>query len=176
MSNISFASGNLLHCTNALQSFGIPANLIPLNADGSVSSKEHHVQQMEKRRKLERQEYQVTTIMIPCSFDILVGKGRPFQDHPGNIELRDWIRTHQYSYELAQNYEKKKIVQSVIKMVRSKGGRFLKDDGGYWMEVSEEVAHAKVGHLFRDRKRQREPKAAAAKKANAGINKGTPAY
>lgn len=151
----------------ALQSFGIPASLIPLNDDGNVTDKAYHVAQMEKRRKYERQEFQTTTVMIPGSFDILIGKGKPFQDHKGNMELRQWIRQHQQSYEVAQKYQKKNLVMQVINMVKARGGRFLKDDGGYWSEVEEEVARAKVGHLFRDKKKPREPKAAAAKKAKA---------
>lgn len=159
--------GTKLECTHALQSFGIPAKLIPVNSEGTVTSKEFHVSQMEKRRKYERQEFETTTVMLPGSFDILIGKGKPFQDHPGNTELREWIRKHQSSYEVAQKYEKKSLVLQVIGMVKGRGGRFLKDDGGYWSEVEEDVARAKVGHLFRDKKRTREPKAAAAAKKAA---------
>ncbi|CAJ1959509.1 unnamed protein product [Cylindrotheca closterium] len=159
--------GTHLDCTTALQSFGIPANLIPINSEGTVTSNEYHVAQMKKRRIQERQELRTTrTVMIPCSFDILVGKGKPFQEHPGNMELREWIRKHQTSYEVAQKYEKKNLVLQVIGMVKGRGGRFLKDVGGCWSEVEEDVARAKVGHLFRDKKRTRDPKVAAAIKTN----------
>lgn len=142
-----------------------------MHVDGSVSNKEQHVQQTEKRRRQERQACEVADVMVPGSFDILVGKGRPFQDHPGNIRLREWIKQHQSSYEKAQKYEKKKLVQNVIEMVRSKGGRFLKDDGGHWIQVQGTVALAKVGHLFRDKKGRRDPKAAAAiKQAKAVVD------
>ena len=166
----TMVSGNKVECMNALQSFGIPANLMPINEDGNVASKEYHVAQMEKRRKYERLEFQPQTVMIPGSFDILIGKGKPFQDHQGNAELREWIRNHQSSYEVAQKYEKKNLVMHVIEMVKRRGGRFLKDDGGYWSEVDAEVARAKVGHLFRDKKRTRDSKSGAAKKKARVMN------
>ena len=154
-----FFVGNHLECKCALQSFGIPANLIPISTDGTITSKDFHVTQMEKRRKYERQEYQVTTVMIPGSFDILVGKGKPFQEHIGNIQLRAWIDQRQAKYLAAMKLEKKAFVLDIIDAVRARGGRFLKDDGGYWVEVNEEVAMAKVGHLFRDKKVKRMKKA-----------------
>eukprot|EP00980_Cylindrotheca_fusiformis_P021758 scaffold8587_cov97-Cylindrotheca_fusiformis.AAC.6 len=135
----------------------------------SMANLAHHVQQMEDRRKEERRLYKTTTVMVPSSSDILVGKGRPFQEHPGNVMLREWIVRRQDIYETAQRYEKKRLVQSVVDQVQSSGGRFLKDGGRHWQEVDETVACAKVGHLFRDRKRPREPKAATAiKKAMGG--------
>jgi hypothetical protein len=52
----------------------------------------------------------------------------------------------------ANRFEKGIVVQRVVDMVHSRGGRFLKEDNraGSWYQLSEQQSKEKVGHAIRD--------------------------
>jgi hypothetical protein len=90
----------------------------------------------------------------PLPNDVLLGRGKPIQERPGNVRFRDMLDNHMDKYERQGKMGgKNKVSAYIVQMVKEEGGRFLKKlkDGG-WVEVDEATARAKVSHAFRGRR------------------------
>ena len=87
-------------------------------------------------------------------FDILFGRGKTHRRHPGNRRMQLVADLYRDIYISSDREEKTSITKSIVQMLKSgtKSGRFLKMHPvlGQWVEVSDEVARAKVGHAIRD--------------------------
>ena len=98
-------------------------------------------------------------IYDPLPNDILLGRGKPIQQRPGNIRFREMIdnhiigEKHDQDGNTSSKFAKKHPTIYIIHLVKGEGGRFLKklEDGG-WVEVDEATARAKVSHAFRTRR------------------------
>jgi len=86
--------------------------------------------------------------------DVLFGRGRPIQSHPGNIKFLSILDEHRFAYDSARNDEKKAISAEVVRIVKTSNGRFLKQgkQGKPWEEASDEEARLKVSNAFRTRR------------------------
>jgi hypothetical protein len=92
-------------------------------------------------------------IYDPLPNDILLGRGKPIQQRPGNIRYREMIDKHMDKYEEG-NSAKYAITAYIVHLLKEEGGRFLKEveDGG-WVEVDEATARLKISHAFRTRRK-----------------------
>lgn len=97
---------------------------------------------------------------LPCKCDVLLGRGKPFNSHPGNKQLHEIVASFYKKYNGLLRAEKTKLAEEIVFMVRGYGGNFLKQDekSGMWVAVSNLEARNKVAHGFR-RKREFELKA-----------------
>jgi hypothetical protein len=93
-------------------------------------------------------------ITMPADFDVVFGRGKPFQSHPGNQRLHQIVTLHKDQYQAARRYDKLAIAQQVVDSIKSGGktpGRFLRrvegEDG--WEIVPDDVAREKVAHALR---------------------------
>ena len=107
------------------------------------------------------------------------GRGKPYQNHPGNLRLHQVVQFHKARYAKAKRQDKVAIAEEVLRMVQdapttgmqpqsafssgeqqrqeqqpSQGARFLRravtDEGEqYWTVVKHSVALDKVGHALR---------------------------
>lgn len=103
-------------------------------------------------------------IIIPGRFDVILGRGKPLQQHLGNVQFNLLIEENLDRYssapgekftELSSN--RSSIAMEIIQQVKSRGGRFLKrQDGnsGRWIEQDDDVCIEKVRHAFRNRRPQ----------------------
>jgi hypothetical protein len=97
----------------------------------------------------------------PAAFDVLCGRGKPFQEHQGNKRMRQIVNELKERYQCVPRNRKVLVAEEVIGRIKEKGGRFLKLSGrDYWVEVSHPTSLEKVSHSFRTLKRD------TAKKAN----------
>jgi hypothetical protein len=86
----------------------------------------------------------------PMTMDILLGRGKPLQRHPGNVRFRELIACHAGNYELGDKFQKTVIAADVVATIRESDGRFLKPYGkGGWEEIDDNTARLKVAHTFR---------------------------
>lgn len=90
----------------------------------------------------------------PTKHDVLCGRGKPIQDHVGNLRMRSIIASNANRYFHARKHKKQQIVEEVVDLVKCSGGvqaRFLKRVGreNYWVEVPNSVACDKVSHGLR---------------------------
>jgi hypothetical protein len=95
------------------------------------------------------------TTETPCRFDVLLGRGRKHNGHPGNARLQTVLNMHSVRYNAATSRnEKTAIIQEIVQSIQANGepaGRFLKfeKDTNGWVEVDDAVARIKVGHAIR---------------------------
>ena len=96
-------------------------------------------------------------ICFPGPFDVMLGRGRRSNYHPGNIRLRGMCDDSKELYNASAKKGKTQITEKIVKAIKV-SGRFLKEDGFGWVEVDDEVARLKVSHTFRDRSKNNEKK------------------
>ena len=84
--------------------------------------------------------------------DVLFGRGKPFQIHPGNVRLHQLVDERKHVYTMSRRDDKTMIATSIVNLIKREGGRFLrkyKNDKKKWMEVDDIVARNKVSHALR---------------------------
>lgn len=88
-------------------------------------------------------------LFLPTSKDVLFGRGRPFQEHPGNIRLSLIVESLQERYEQLSRNDKTVLAEDVVNKMKAQGTRFLRQQNGYWETVKESMAREKVSQGFR---------------------------
>ena len=88
-------------------------------------------------------------LLLPSNKDVLFGRGRPFQEHAGNLRLSSIIESLKPRYEELKRTEKTLLAGDVVKKMKGQGTRFLRQIDGYWKEVDDSVAREKVSQGFR---------------------------
>lgn len=88
----------------------------------------------------------------PKNQDILFGRGKPFQNHPGNRKMLQLIDQYKQQYSESPRDRKRPIVEEIIGLLKEDGGRFLKRynedvNSTWWVEVSNQVAFDKVRYV-----------------------------
>jgi hypothetical protein len=99
-------------------------------------------------------------ITFPSSKDILLGRGVPYQNFPGNKLFIAFLRKHEGIYDEAGSNQLKKtaISRNLMHTLQESGARFLQracieEDG--WVNVDDEAARKKVSHAFRNLRRRK---------------------
>jgi hypothetical protein len=136
--------------------FGIPRTILPFDQNGVMdwNSFRNSIAQrkaIEQERKL-AEISPTTMILSPMKFDVLLGRGRPNQEFPGNVRLAVIIDIHRRQYQSAKRGGKTGTCEEIVSLIKNSGGRFLKRQEGShhsWVEVSDSVAVEKVSHGFR---------------------------
>lgn len=100
-----------------------------------------------------------TKILQPTQYDVLFGRGKPFQGHAGNIRLHKVVDVYKGRYSQARRHEKTEIAEEIVQFIKNgsaKAGRFLKRLEGEecWVEVSDSIARDKVSHALRGKPRK----------------------
>lgn len=95
-------------------------------------------------------------VVRPTDPDVILGRGKPFQNHPGNQRMLTIVDKYRERYQTAERKEKHDIVEEVMGIITGNGGKFLRrlDYENYWIEVPHAVAYRKVGHAFRSKARK----------------------
>ena len=106
-------------------------------------------------------------IEVPLSRDVVLGRGYPYQQFPGNLRLAILIDQHRATYQSSNRPNKTAISNMIVQAIKRSNGRFItkrnKDDDsssvgslgiGGWVVVSDEVAREKVSHGFRTKTRK----------------------
>lgn len=94
--------------------------------------------------------------VVPEPDDILFGRGRRYDSHPGNLRLRALVDANVTRYNKTQSRSAKtRIAKTVLDQV-TKSGRFLKydEEKTAWVEVNRSSSRIKVSQAFRYRQRQ----------------------
>jgi hypothetical protein len=107
----------------------------------------------------ENSKKQMDMIDEPELFDVLCGRGKPIQKHPGNMLLHRLIDKNCHIYHTAPRLKRRAIANEIVQGLKSKigklPGRFLlreiAEEG--WKEVSDNDAIDKVSHCFRARRK-----------------------
>lgn len=89
----------------------------------------------------------------PSALDICCGRGKGKWNSPGNRQFKQLVLEYLGEYQSAPSKTaKSKVVESVVREVQARGGRFLRRDEtkGLWFEIGPAERRAKVAHCIRD--------------------------
>ena len=96
----------------------------------------------------------IDMIDLPSNNDVLLGKGKPIQEHRGNLKLSLLVDTLVQQYDTKSKSEKTAMAADIVLKVKASKGRFLTKDSGIWIEVSDDMARDKVSHMFRHQRQK----------------------
>jgi hypothetical protein len=167
--------GSALECQSNLNTFGIPAKILPLTSDGQVHCHDHvsflsQLRQAESEQDLlvaqpmnrhpmddvlEREKEELTMPseeISPGLKDIILGRGKRGSKYRGNNRLRDVIEEHFESYEEGSSLSRRAIARSIYMSFLQNGSRFLifSEKVKGWSELDEDAAITKISHGFRN--------------------------
>ena len=148
-------SGTHQECQYELMTFGIPISSFPVDIMGEMRDyfAEEFIDKCRAREQAVKEKETTTNqIAAATDSDILLGRGRPSQNHAGNVQLAKLIEERHPAYTKADRFEKLCISWDIVKLVQSdRGGKFLEKDGtsGAWKQVPDEQARDKVAYGFR---------------------------
>jgi hypothetical protein len=112
-------------------------------------------------------------ITVTCKpLDVLLGRGRANDDHPGNKYFQAIADTYSSGYNATTSRnEKSRITQELVSKIKETG-RFLKYDiaSGGWVAVLDEVARIKASQALRYRYRRTNERSSTSSSALAQGN------
>jgi len=161
-----------------LQTFGIPVGSMPIDENGARTN--DHDQKfwlnclaMERQRLSAPQRSDLVSsgavsspadamgasvhVATPGNNDVLLGRGKSFQDHAGNVRFRYLIEQHHVDYETVVKNEKTAVALKILGLVHERGGRFLTASELGWVEVDEVSAREKIASCFRSYRKVKYP-------------------
>lgn len=138
-----------MECVYNLMTFGISADILPMTPTGEHKL-EAHQDYCSRLRKSSEINDGVFRIVVPGTCDVLLGRGKPLQKHPGNLRYHHIVESCHGQYENAQKLEKTNLARTIVQRMKESGGRFLKHDGIGWIEIDDDAARYKVSHTFRN--------------------------
>jgi hypothetical protein len=166
--------GSHMEIEYGLLSFGVPSHLLPFTTEGQLKTGNH--KKWIQRRIIMDHEISrgnvFTGIELPRSNDVLLGKGRPIQNCPGNRRLIELAERYLDEYDQASsNGRRPDVARKIIHEflypslygqledrmdnTRGKRGRFLQRredhlNSGWWEEVTDEqIMIVKAFNVFR---------------------------
>jgi hypothetical protein len=113
-----------------------------------------------ERDSVKLRHNELGTFVAPTNFhrshknDILFGRGRGYQLHPGNKRMREIVDLYRGEYHLLRRGEKHSLIETVYNELIEGGVRFFKpvDGEDAWVEVDVDAAMQKVSHTLRCKK------------------------
>lgn len=111
-----------------------------------------------------RDENGSTLILAPSPMDVLLGKGRAFQEFSGNLHMNRLVDHSLEAYKsAASKAHKTAIAIEIVRDIHNSGGRFLERRADGWKVVTDEVVQRnKITQAFRVRNRPAKGKASTA--------------
>jgi len=149
---IRFHKGTYTEIMYTLLGFGIPVDLIPFSESGAIKKTNLNrwiAKNIARDRELANGET-FSGVDLPTRDDVLMGKGKPYQHHFGNVYLGDLVEAYKNEYYFApQATDKMGVVYKVMSSIKTRSGRFLeKHDDGWWRESSDVNVMEKVRKRF----------------------------
>jgi hypothetical protein len=200
--------------------FGVPIQGLPITSDGEMKTASHlkwyqrrtakeafllkHYQQINNNNNNNNTYSTSTTttttvefpgIDIPARMDVLLGRGKPFQEYPGNRRLLEVVEAYSQEYATAVTGEKSRVADWIVTVIQSGAStlpgsgallpasgvtvpvRFLKRDAdsGWWVPVENDIAREKVCSALRKTKNHATQRLSTSNTGASASNGGTSA-
>ena len=84
----------------------------------------------------------------PSSYDVLLGPGFGYINHVGNVRYPGMVEELKEKYDKSKRAGKQQATKDIVMVIHELGCRFLKYEGGIWIQVDAKVASQKVAHSF----------------------------
>ena len=193
--NVSRPKGGHIECQYALMSFGIPASMLAIDHDGVLKREvvDQHIDRLKAITEAKRLKYGLVSksgtatkdIVLATDKDVLLGRGKPFQSHPGNLALAKIIQEKEDEFHAASKHQKTQMTWEILRTIQTQfGGRFLeRDDNGCidgeegkrgvtWKVCTAEAARNKVAYGFRSRAKMHKRSIASTQAAGSTFDGG----
>eukprot|EP00934_Nitzschia_sp_Nitz4_P005869 Nitzschia sp. Nitz4//scaffold28_size193895//21364//22833//NITZ4_001625-RA/size193895-augustus-gene-0.289-mRNA-1//1//CDS//3329545862//5859//frame0 len=151
--------GTPIECDYLLRGFGIKADELLWGDENDISA--YVADYIARRRRIETERKQMEEqknkeqIMCPTSLDILIGRGKPYQEYPGNLRLASLIAEFVGEYAHSDDKSDKTVLSlTIVQRAKALGSRFLQRTSMGWVEVDDSVAREKVVNALRVRGKQ----------------------
>lgn len=139
-----------------LLSYGISTKVLPFDSDGNLKN-DTHLEQVAAREAILQQKMQAQRfeekLTIARANDVILGRGKSFQIHPGNQRLAELVEARLAEYQQADKNTKTNISMEIVDYVKNvMGGRFLQKDEQnpeYWEVATDKEGRLKIAHAFR---------------------------
>ena len=94
-------------------------------------------------------------VVEPTPKDVLLGRGKASQNHPGNVRFREILAMYQEEYNNTQRYKRYDTPKEITRLLLEDGVRFLQktENGNGWVECDAAEAEKKVKQVFRTKKK-----------------------
>ncbi len=164
LSCILLCLGSPIEVMYNLRTFGVSPDQIPINSNTGKVKNHYHLKWINMRQAMEEAKASgglgggalFSGIECPSHQDVLFGRGRPIVNHGGNVAMRQRVEARLARFATTAGKDgKAAIIWEVVQETYLSHGRFLKEDSGkhgWWEEVDQEAAKAKVRACFRDLK------------------------
>ncbi|CAJ1964947.1 unnamed protein product [Cylindrotheca closterium] len=136
-----------------LSTFGINSILLAVSQSGEKKTEKHRelmkvIKSIEVAKLLTPEKL---TVLVPSATDVLLGRGKPIQNHVGNIRLGLIVESQLEEYdEIANRLDKTRLAEITMAKMKDAGVRFLsRDDNGFWELATEQLARERVSSTFR---------------------------
>lgn len=153
----SLCFGPYLECKYALGGFGIPTDKLPLDSQGNFSNNymEEYLHKQGQIGGLYRQACADRTD-YPFRRDIILGRGKPYQEFPGNTLLAEAIRRRLEEYQTVDLFQKICLSIEIANEMKENGSRFLSRDQetGGWVDADSKAIQEKISSAFRTMKKR----------------------
>ncbi|CAJ1943655.1 unnamed protein product [Cylindrotheca closterium] len=159
-----FHHGSNTELQHILSAFGIPIDSRPLNMDGSLRRESlnlwlyRHMAANESESLPALHSYASSTLSITTGIrekDILFGRGRLVQFHPGNVLYRNFLETHAEEHDSAPRKLRRKVAIGLTSQLIGSGLRFMQLVENRWSERNFEESVVKVSQFYRTLRRNR---------------------
>jgi hypothetical protein len=144
--------GTLTENIYKLLTFGIPVDVLPVAYDGGLKVS-NHLKWISRRQTNDSDLFLkgfFHGIDLPRRDDVLLGRGKTIQEHPGNLHMRSLVESHFDRSKKALMGEKNILAPQIVATMKRCRCRFLKKKkDGWWVEVSEKEAIVRVLRTFR---------------------------
>lgn len=146
-----FHFGSKLECQYALRSYGI--HVQALNSNQDDLGIEAYLSERKRLDKLIREKELSDNggfILYPTSTDVLIGRGKPYQEYSGNVRLSSIATNYIDEYRLLDDkMDKTLLSMKIVQDLQGEGCRFLKRTEQGWVKVDDQQARGKVVAILR---------------------------
>eukprot|EP00525_Craspedostauros_australis_P001071 CAMPEP_0198124334 /NCGR_PEP_ID=MMETSP1442-20131203/39697_1 /TAXON_ID= /ORGANISM="Craspedostauros australis, Strain CCMP3328" /LENGTH=559 /DNA_ID=CAMNT_0043783717 /DNA_START=312 /DNA_END=1991 /DNA_ORIENTATION=+ len=153
--------GSPVECNYELLTYGIPPGLLPdttqISYDSAITNEmigrflRHDREVLDEYFEGKSED---CMDQPPKPKDILLGRGRPYQRYPGNVEFAKLLEANKAAYDQPSMMRRNKtaMTKGLVQQLRDSDVQFLKHDesGNWWVEVSDSVARKRVAMSFRN--------------------------
>eukprot|EP00934_Nitzschia_sp_Nitz4_P001072 Nitzschia sp. Nitz4//scaffold275_size25065//20977//22555//NITZ4_008335-RA/size25065-snap-gene-0.0-mRNA-1//1//CDS//3329545306//1072//frame0 len=152
---IRFHYGTYVEWCYELLTYGIPVHLLPVSSDLKIKLKNHR-DYIEMQCLAVSSGHKINAILLPTNRDLLLGKGKPIQQSPGNVIWSEFLEVLLSSHpRLSSTMVSADLAKQVVEKVHQYRGRILTKDSGVWEVVPNEVAYDKIASMMRNRRFRR---------------------
>lgn len=102
-------------------------------------------------------------VLEPRETDVLLGRGRPFHDFPGNMRMLSIVNKSKDEYHALPRDKKRAFAENLLEVILQQNTRFLRrcetETGEeYWESVDKQASFGKVWHALRAKPEGQEKK------------------